>query len=307
MNNYLNAKETLRYDGDYINHFSSLLNGYYNKEIKFDEIKYIRKFIKDKTSRMSSFRGDMLYILSFLISVMNENIDKVKLIDEIMDVFDLLLEENLKECGYLVLSAYSIVKYVDKENRQDIIYKTKEIFKIIKSKYGNVTKEDDYLFCTLLAINCNEFNSITEYMEQVFNYVLDLDLFSNNSVQGLTNTIMLNGYEDATCKAEELLKALEKNDYKISNHFLNVLGVLVKKQDVDEIISNMKEVVEYLCDEELEYEFYIDKGFRNMLVLVIVFMSMEDENIKYLDELLAFSTYSFLISKNQGVFNEVLA
>ncbi|NFT82331.1 DUF4003 family protein, partial [Clostridium botulinum] len=63
----------------------------------------------------------------------------------------------------------------------------------------------------------------------------------------------------------------------------------------------------YFCDEELEYEFYIDKGFRNMLVLVIVFMSMEDENIKYLDELLAFSTYSFLISKNQGVFNEVLA
>ncbi|WP_275542706.1 DUF4003 family protein [Clostridium taeniosporum] len=303
----MNVKEALRYDGDYINHFSALLNGYYNKNIKFDEIKYIRKIIKDKTSRMSPFRGDMLYILSFLISIMNDNIDKIKLTDEIIQVFDLLLEENFNECGYLVLSAYSIVKYVDKENRKDIIHKTKEIYKIIKSKYGNVTKEDDYLFCTLLAINCTKFDSITEYMEKVFNYVLNLDLFSNNSVQGLTNTILLNEYEDAICKAEELLRSLEENDFKISNQFLSVLGVLVEKQDIHEIIDKMKDVVEYLCDEELEYEFYIDKGFRNIIVLVITFMSLKNKNIKYLDELLAFSTYSFLISKNQGVFNEVLA
>lgn len=256
---------------------------------------------------MSSFRGDMLYIVSFLISIMGEKVDTINLTYDIIEVFDLFLEENLKECGYLVLSAYAVVKYVNKDNRKDVVYKTKQIYKIIKSKYGNVTKEDDYLFCTLLAIDCREFDSITEYMEKVFNYVLEMDLFSNNSVQGLTNTILLNRYEDAPYKAEELLKSLEKNDLKISNHFLSVLGVGVKQQNVCEIIYNMKEIVNFLCDEELEYEFYIDKGFRNIIVLTIAFMNGENANIKYLDELLAFGTYSFLISKNQGVFNEVLA
>ena len=33
VKNYRYAVQNLRYDGDYINHFSALLNGYYNKNI----------------------------------------------------------------------------------------------------------------------------------------------------------------------------------------------------------------------------------------------------------------------------------
>ncbi|MBW6408534.1 DUF4003 domain-containing protein [Clostridium sp. YB-6] len=307
MDNYVNAKERLRYDGDYINHFSALLNGYYNREIPFEEVKDIRKFIKDSTSRMSPFRGDMLYILSFLISCNNDYKENKMIILEIIEVFDLLIEQNFKDSEYLLLSAYAIVKYVDLQNRKNIISKTKDIFNIIKSRYNNVTKEDDYLFCTLLAINCSEFNSMTEYMELVFEYVTNLELFSNNGVQGLTNTILLNSYEDAAYKTKELLISLQKNGFKISHQFVSLLGALVKNQDSEEIMNNMREVIDYLCSEEIEYEFYIDKGFRDMIALIIVSTSKINENIKYLDELLAFSTYTFLVSKNQGVLNEVLA
>lgn len=307
IDNYVNAKERLRYDGDYINHFSALLNGYYNREIPFEEVKNIRKFIKDSTSRMSPFRGDMLYILSFLISCNNDYKDNKKIVLEIIEVFDLLIEENFKDSEYLILSAYAIVKYVDLQNRKNIICKTKDIFNIIKSRYNNVTKEDDYLFCTLLAINCSEFNSMTEYMELVFEYMTNLELFSNNGVQGLTNTILLNSYEDAAYKTEELLISLQKNGFKISHQFVSLLGALVKNRDSEEIMNNMREVIEYLCSEEIEYEFYIDKGFRDMIALIIVFTSKINESVKYLDELLAFSTYTFLVSKNQGVLNEVLA
>ncbi|WP_258049540.1 DUF4003 domain-containing protein [Clostridium weizhouense] len=307
IDNYVNAKERLRYDGDYINHFSALLNGYYNREIPFEEVKDIRKFIKDSTSRMSPFRGDMLYILSFLISCNNDYKENKMIILEIIEVFDLLIEQNFKDSEYLLLSAYAIVKYVDLQNRKNIISKTKDIFNIIKSRYNNVTKEDDYLFCTLLAINCSEFNSMTEYMELVFEYVTNLELFSNNGVQGLTNTILLNSYEDAAYKTKELLISLQKNGFKISHQFVSLLGALVKNQDSEEIMNNMREVIDYLCSEEIEYEFYIDKGFRDMIALIIVSTSKINENIKYLDELLAFSTYTFLVSKNQGVLNEVLA
>lgn len=65
VKNYRYAVQNLRYDGDYINHFSALLNGYYNKNIPQDEVKEVRLYIKNNTSKMSVFRGDMLYIYMF--------------------------------------------------------------------------------------------------------------------------------------------------------------------------------------------------------------------------------------------------
>ena len=82
---------------------------------------------------------------------------------------------------------------------------------------------------------------------------------------------------------------------------------MIKNQDLDKSIENINEVIEYLCNEESEYSFYIDKDFRNMIAFTIVFMDYDEYKIKYVDELLAFGTYSFLLSKNQGILNEVLA
>ena len=44
-----------------------------------------------------------------------------------------------------------------------------------------------------------------------------------------------------------------------------------------------------------------------MKAFVIAFKDNDNSQRKYVDELLAFGTYSFLVSKNQGILNEVLA
>lgn len=305
VKNYRYAVQNLRYDGDYINHFSALLNGYYNKNIPQDEVKKVRLYIKNNTSKMSVFRGDMLYILSFLICASEQ--ENIEMCDNIIETFDLLLEEKFKECEYLALAAFSIVRYIDKKDRVITIKRTKHIFNIIKQKYGNLTKEDDYLLCTLLAVNGLEFDCMTEYMDFIFNYMHDLKLFSNNGIQCLTNSILLNNNENTPDKVSKLLVALENNELKIGYQFLQLLGVMVKEQDIDSSILSMREVIKYLCDEESEYNFYIDKDFRNMIAFVIAFNDNSNLQRKYVDELLAFGTYSFLVSKNQGILNEVLA
>lgn len=305
VKNYRYAVQNLRYDGDYINHFSALLNGYYNKNIPYDEVKEVRGYIKNHTSKMSVFRGDMLYILSFLICAAEEN--NIQMCDDIIEIFDILIEEGFRECEYLVLAAFSIARYIDKDNRVITVKRIRHIFNIIKQKYGNLTKEDDYLLCTLLAINGLEFDCMTEYMDFIFNYMHDLKLFSNNGVQCLTNSILLNSNENTPDKVSKLLVALERNDLKIGYQFLQLIGVMVEDQDIDKSISDIKEVIGYLCDEESEYSFYIDKDFRNMIAFVIAFIENDITKNKYVDELLAFGTYSFLVSKNQGILNEVLA
>ena len=305
IENYRYSREKLRFDGYYINHFSALINGCSKKDIPVDRVKKVRTYVKDNTSKISPFRGDMLYIVSFLI-VFNGSDDLFGFIDEMIETFDELVENGFKECEHLVLSAYAITRYKSKDERKLIIKKMKYIFCMIKSTYGNLTKEDDYLLCSLLAIICSDFDSMTEYMESVFEYMSELRLFSKNGVQGLTNSILLNNDKDIPNKISRFLIELEKSGMKIGYQFLQVLGVLVS-QDVNEDIKIMKKVLEYLCEEEMEYSFYIDKDFRNMIVLVISLYGSGNKDVKYLNELIAFGTYSFLSSKNQGRINEVLA
>ncbi|WP_322020170.1 DUF4003 family protein [Clostridium butyricum] len=305
VKNYRYAVQNLRYDGDYINHFSALLNGYYNKNIPHDDVKKVRLYIKNNTSKMSVFRGDMLYILSFLVCVSEK--DNIEMCDSILETFDMLIDERFKESEYLVLSAFSIARYIDKSDRLITIKRTKHIFNIIKQKYGNLTKDDDYLLCTLLAVNGLEFECMTEYMDFIFNYMHDLKLFSNNGIQCLTNSILLNSNENTPDKISKLLVALEENELKIGYQFLQLFGVMVENQDIEKSICDIKKIIEYLCDEEREYNFYIDKDFRNMIAFVIAFTESGNTEKKYVDELLAFGTYSFLVSKNQGIINEVLA
>ena len=137
VKNYRYAVQNLRYDGDYINHFSALLNGYYNRTIPYDEVKEVRGYIKNHTSKMSVFRGDMLYIVSFLICVAEG--DNIQMSNDIIEIFDILIEEGFRECEYLALSAFSIARYIDKDERVVTIKRIRHIFNIIRQKYGNLT------------------------------------------------------------------------------------------------------------------------------------------------------------------------
>ena len=93
IENYRYSREKLRFDGYYINHFSALINGCSKKDIPVDRVKKVRTYVKDNTSKISPFRGDMLYIVSFLI-VFNGSDDLFGFIDEMIETFDELVENG---------------------------------------------------------------------------------------------------------------------------------------------------------------------------------------------------------------------
>ncbi|MGG7176551.1 DUF4003 family protein [Clostridium paraputrificum] len=304
IDNYRQVKENLRYDGEYINHFSSLVYSNIGKEIPTKKVKEIRTLIKDKTSRMSYFRGDILYILSFLLGK-EKNINRF--IEEIIDTYDQLIEAGFRESQYLVLSAYSLVKYGDEKNRFSHIYRMKEIYDIMKDRYDNVTNDEDYLECTLLALNNVDDCDITDWMDVIFESVAELDMFSRNSVQGLTMALLLNKNPSALYTIHELLIEFEERDMKISHQFLPLLGAIAGYDTPSNYVDEVKAVIDYLCEEEALYEFYMDKSFRTFIAIALVEFSKNIKEERYLNELLAIGVYSFLVSKNQGVFSEILA
>lgn len=304
VENYRLAKEELRNDGDIINHFASLVFSHYEKEIPVERVKDIRKKIKSDTTIMSPFRGDTLNILSLLIATV-DNEKEEELIEDMYEIIENLEEQGFSSGSYLALTAFTISKYCRGKEKNDIISKIKELYIILKEKYSNITNDDDYLLCTLWVINNIQADTVDDFIENIFDHIADSHIRSKNGVQGLANAIILNGSSGEMYRTMEFMLQLQKRNIKIANQFLPLLGV-ISNYNPRRNVDIVEGVIEYLCDEEGEYEYYIDKGFRTIISIVIIaFCTMTDKK-RYIDELLAQGILSFINSKNKGIFEEVL-
>ncbi|PRR83954.1 DUF4003 family protein [Clostridium vincentii] len=304
IKNYRKVREELRYDGDYINHLAALIYAGAKREVPCGQVKLIRSSIKEKTSRMSSFRGDILYVVSFLIALE----DDVKgFISKILSSYNDLLEIGFKESKYLVLTCYTLVKHSKEKELFSNMVMMKDIYEIIKSKYRNVTNDEDYLECALLSINGIKKERIIEHMDNLFRDYSEIENLSKNSIQSLTMAVLLNKNKKASYEVEKLLIEFEEEDVKIGHQFLSLLGMVVGYDKPKEYIKKVDEVINYLCKEEGEYEFYMDKSFRVFIGIVLVEASRNIKEERYINELLSEGVYSSIISKNQGVFEERLA
>ena len=304
IDNYRIAKEELRNDGDVINHFASLIFSHYEKEIPFERIKEIRKNIKSATTILSPFRGDTLNIISLLIATV-DNEKEEKLIEDMYETMEILEEEGFLSGSYLALTAFTISKYCKYKDKRDIIKRVKELYIILKEKYNDITNEDDYLLCTLLIINNVQLGTVDDFIENIFEHIATSNIRSKNGVQGLANAIILNGSLGEMYRTMEFMSYLEKRNIKIANQFLPLIGV-VANYNPRKNVDIVEGVIEYLCDEEGEYEYYIDKGFRTIIAIVIVAFCTITDKKRYIDELLAQGVLSFINSKNKGIFEEVL-
>lgn len=302
---YRIIKEEFRYDGEYINHLASLIYAKGDKKINSKEVKKIRSFIKDNTSRMSSFRGDILYIISFLIG--SEYLNYEKFAKEMIDTYEMMLEADFKESQYLVLTAYAITRYVNKEERFSKIQDTREVYNIIKERYNNVTNSEDYLACALLIIDNVTKKEVVEYMDKIFESIDDFDIFSKNNVQALTLSLLINNNNLPIAYIKELFEELEERELKVSHQFLSFMGATIGTESAKEYVNEVEEVINYLCEEEPQYEYYMDKSFRSFLAIALIEISKNSKEERYIKELLSFGIYSFIVSKNQGLFAEVLA
>ena len=304
IENYRLAKECLRNDGDILNHFASLVFSHYEMSIPIDRVKEIRKAIKASTARMSPFRGDSLYILSLLIATVDRE-KQDKLISDIIEVSEILSEEGFVSGSYLVLTAYSICRYGKKKDKQILIENIKEMYRLLREKYSNITDEEDYVLCALWAINNVDVDTVDDFVENVFEHIADSNIRSKNGVQGLANAIILNGSSGDMYRVMEFMLQLQKRKIKVGYQFLPLVGIL-SNHNPRKYADIVEGVIDYMCDEEAEYEYYLDKDFRTVIALVVVSFCTMSNKKRYIDELLAQGIITFINSKNKGIFEEVL-
>lgn len=308
MDTYKIVKDGLRFDGEYINHFSSIIFGGEGKEINIEEIKKIRKYMKKMTSQLSNFRGDTLYMISILIS--KEENPKL-FADKLIDINENLQNIGFKDSPGLILASYAICKHGINGLEDKIFNNTKLIYDLLRKEFKDITDENDYLICALLGIKCAKENEDAretgEFVEYMFNYLLSLKHYSKNHLQMLATSVLLNENIESQFEVKELIRAFREHDMVVGDEFLSLVGAAGRNEDIQNYIFKVSEVIEYLCEEEGAYSYYMDKTFRVMIGISIVefYNRRRDQNYnKYLEELLAFSVYSFLLSRKQGLFEE---
>ena len=302
--NYRIAREELRYDGDYINHLAAIIYGSREEDIPIKKVKEIRSTFKNETSRISSFRGDMLYIVSFLIAL-EDNVENFA--KDMLETYENLRELDFRDSQYLVLASYAMVKYVGERERYSKLIKMREVYGAIRRKYKNVTNHEDYLECALLAINEYDDKFVSNYMEKIFEEYNSVDNLSKNSIQSISMTLMLNSDDWAYADLKALFEEIEMEKIKIGRQFLPLLGTAYSDSNPKEYINKLHEIIDYLCNEESEYEFYMDKGFRFFIAMVLYESNKNCKKERYIYELFSKGVYSLIVSKNQGIFDEVLA
>ena len=182
-----------------------------------------------------------------------------------------------------------------------------EIYKEMKKNYRDITNSEDYLECALLALNGIDKEKSVNYMESRFNSVVKLNLFSKNSIQGLTLALMLNHNNPEFNSIQELLNEFETQNIKISHQVLALLGIAAGTEDSKEYATKIKSVIEYLSSEESEYQFYMDRSFRAFIAIALVEVSKKEGREEYISELMLMVVNLFIKSKNQGLVAEVLA
>ena len=202
--------------------------------------------------------------------------------------------------------AYSISRYNKHKSKEEIVKQIKEIYIVIKEKYTSITNEDDYLLCALCVINDVQAETVNDFIENVFDHLSGANISSKNAVQGLANAIMLNGSSGEMYRSIDLIMQLEKRNIKIADQFLPLIGIL-SNHNPRKYADIVEGVIEYLCEEEFEYEYYLDKGFRTIIAIVITSFCTIANKKRYIDELLAQGIISFIDSKNKGIFAEALS
>lgn len=303
INNYRKCEEELKYDGFYMNHFAALIFTNLNKEINFQRIRQIRKYIKEHTIWFSSFRGDTLYMLSILLSIEENWEIRFK---RMLTWEERLKEEGFVESSYLSIGIWVLTEYFNDNEMEKASKKMYEIYSLIKGKYKNVTSVDDYVLCALLAVIDMDSNVYIDVIESSFDRIISEGLTTNNGAQTLANILCIDfvNWRVNVQKAIDILKSVENMGDKVQPQHTAIVGLgAVVSNNINIFTKEIKNINSYLCKYP-EYSFFMDRSFRLMLSMVIsIFYHIKGN--KFINSIIALTINYTLLNQQQALISSI--
>ena len=137
------------------------------KEADIERMKEARNILKKKAGVFSAFRdATELVILARMATAP----DMEKYIDDLIDVFNVLMKGKVFEDSYLVLTAMIIVDRDRKADAENIKDTTNEIMRRMSKLHPILTSSEDIALAALLAMSGRDIDSVMNDMEESFVY-----------------------------------------------------------------------------------------------------------------------------------------
>ena len=214
------------------------------KEADIERMKEARAILKKKAGVFSAFRdATELVILARMATAP----DMERYIDDLIDVFNVLMKGKVFEDSYMVLTAMIIVDRGRKADAESIKNATNEIMRRMSKRHPILTSSEDLALAALLAMSGRDIDAVMNDMEECYVYTKkELKLRAEaNSIQALSQILALTeGDMKAKCdKVAELFAAFKEHGSKFGTYLeFPALGTLLDVQVPTEVL--VPEIIE---------------------------------------------------------------
>ena len=182
------------------------------QEADIEKMKEARNILKKKAGVFSAFRDATELVL---LARMAMAPDMEQYIDDLIDVFNVLMKGKVFEDSYMVLTAMIIVDRGRKADAEEIKTTTDEIMKRMSKLHPILTSSEDLALAALLAMSGRTVDDVIFDMEECYKYTKkELKLKAeSNSIQALSQILAITGGDiKAKCdKVAELFEAFKEN------------------------------------------------------------------------------------------------
>ena len=214
------------------------------KQADIERMKEARNILKKKAGVFSAFRDATEIVILARMALAP---DMEKYIDDLIDVFNVLMKGKVFEDSYLVLTAMIIVDRDRKADAENIKDTTNEIMRRMSKLHPILTSSEDLALAALLAMSGRDIDAVIEDMEECYRYTRkELKLKAeSNSIQALSQILAITaGDMKAKCdKVAELFAAFKEHGSKFGTYLeFPALGTLLDVQVPTEVL--VPEIIE---------------------------------------------------------------
>ena len=202
------------------------------KQADIERMKEARNILKKKAGVFSAFRDATEIVILARMALAP---DMEKYIDDLIDVFNVLMKGKVFEDSYMVLTAMIIVDRGRKADAESIKVTTNEIMRRMSKLHPILTSSEDLALAALLAMSGRDIDAVIDDMEECYRYTRkELKLKAeSNSIQALSQILAITaGDMKAKCdKVAELFAAFKEHGSKFGTYLeFPALGTLLDKK-----------------------------------------------------------------------------
>lgn len=276
VDNAQRIKKAFPWQNVQVNRLAALLYTAENRIADPEAIRASHELIKENTRMFSSFRGTSAISIATLLSLSPKPEQQLA---QTLEVYDLMKDFKFRASDYLVIAAYQIAAHTTSDQYVRTIERSKAFIDGMRAKHPFLTGQDDYIYAAMLGISDIGTEHGVERLEQLY-VALKPEFFSGNSVQALTQVLVLGG--EASEPADRVLRlreAFRAQDIRMDKEYtLPSLGILsLLPYEHKELVSDVSETYEFLRTQ---------KGFGNWSInkQELLLLSASLVSYKYVDD-----------------------